>query len=789
MPIRDYNFVTGAETGTLPTAGTPSASTDLTTKDYVDTAVAGLTTLADGKIYVGNASNVATEVTPSGDVTMSNAGVMAIASDVIVNADVKTDAAIARTKLASGTASHVLINDGSGVMSSEAALAIARGGTNNGSLAVTAGGTLYTDGTKIVNVGAGSSGQILRSNGSSAPSWAAAPSGGINYISANSDAESDASSWTTYDDGAATPVDLTGGSFGGSFARTTTTPLRGTGSLLYTPGTAGEGVAFTITPDLADYGNVLEFGFDYDFVSATGATGDYTVWVYDVANSVLIQPAGYQVPGATTGIYGKFKCTFQVPINATTLRIGIHQAASTSAAIEFDNVYCGPQVKSYGPAVTDWVAWTPTFSAGFGTVTSVSFWHRRIGDSVEIRGSGVTGTTAASAATITLPSGLTIDSNKIAVGSSIVGSSSTAVTATANYFNGALVFIASGATNTLSFSNVSDGAPKNLTAINGSSLWGNSTAFSITAKVPITGWSSGQLLSSDADTRVVAAVGDVSGTHTSTGNYQTVPTVSVVNDTHSAMGTAGTYTVPVPGYYQVNAVVNFAANATGVRGLNVSQTGSTTRTLQGGYTQGDGSAGTAATFAGIFYCSAGDVLTLKGYQNSGGNLAYTGSQYSFWSVSKLSGPSQIAASETVAARYSTNAGATMTNAAWTLVDFEDKSNDSHNAVTTGGSWKFTAPNSGRYRVSAQAWIASGGGWASTEEAAIEIRKNTTRIAYNSNFAHATTTSYFPIAVTDTIQMVAGDYIDCRVWNGSGGNLNLHTDGNNNFIAIERVGNY
>ena len=47
----------------------------------------------------------------------------------IVDADISATAAIARTKLASGTADHVLINDGSGVMSSEALLSNTRGGT------------------------------------------------------------------------------------------------------------------------------------------------------------------------------------------------------------------------------------------------------------------------------------------------------------------------------------------------------------------------------------------------------------------------------------------------------------------------------------------------------------------------------------------------------------------------------------------------------------------------------------------------------------------------------------
>ena len=60
---------------------------------------------------------------------------------------------------------------------------IAAGGTNNGSLAVTAGGVLYTDGSKVVNVGAGTSGQALLSQGASAPAWGTlSASGALNNI-------------------------------------------------------------------------------------------------------------------------------------------------------------------------------------------------------------------------------------------------------------------------------------------------------------------------------------------------------------------------------------------------------------------------------------------------------------------------------------------------------------------------------------------------------------------------------------------------------------------------------
>ena len=50
-------------------------------------------------------------------------------------------------------------------------LPIANGGTNNSSLAVTAGGIAYTDGSKLVNSGAGTADQYLISNASSAPTW------------------------------------------------------------------------------------------------------------------------------------------------------------------------------------------------------------------------------------------------------------------------------------------------------------------------------------------------------------------------------------------------------------------------------------------------------------------------------------------------------------------------------------------------------------------------------------------------------------------------------------------
>ncbi len=90
----------------------------------------------------------------------------------IVNADVSASAAIARSKLADGTADHVLINSGAGVMTSEAQLAISRGGTGQATAAaaLTALSPLTTKGdilgysTLNARVAVGADGTVLTAN-------------------------------------------------------------------------------------------------------------------------------------------------------------------------------------------------------------------------------------------------------------------------------------------------------------------------------------------------------------------------------------------------------------------------------------------------------------------------------------------------------------------------------------------------------------------------------------------------------------------------------------------------
>lgn len=118
------------EWGTLTVANITDLTATSTELNYVDGVTSNVqtqlnaklgTSLTSAYIYVGNGSNVATGVAVTGDVTISNAGVTAIAGGVIVNADINASAAIAQSKMAALTASRAMVTDASGFATVSAA--------------------------------------------------------------------------------------------------------------------------------------------------------------------------------------------------------------------------------------------------------------------------------------------------------------------------------------------------------------------------------------------------------------------------------------------------------------------------------------------------------------------------------------------------------------------------------------------------------------------------------------------------------------------------------------------
>jgi len=119
LPATTGTVVTTGDTGTV--TSTMIADGTIVNADINASAAiefSKLEALTDGNILIGNASNVATSVATSGDVTLSNAGVFGIATGAIVNADVNAAAAIDFSKLAALTAGNILVGNASNVATS-----------------------------------------------------------------------------------------------------------------------------------------------------------------------------------------------------------------------------------------------------------------------------------------------------------------------------------------------------------------------------------------------------------------------------------------------------------------------------------------------------------------------------------------------------------------------------------------------------------------------------------------------------------------------------------------------
>lgn len=87
------------------------------------TGITAPSSLANGAIWIGNASNSPVANTITGDISISNTGVASITPLIIENGDVSATAAISVSKLAATTASRALVSDSSGFMTASSATA------------------------------------------------------------------------------------------------------------------------------------------------------------------------------------------------------------------------------------------------------------------------------------------------------------------------------------------------------------------------------------------------------------------------------------------------------------------------------------------------------------------------------------------------------------------------------------------------------------------------------------------------------------------------------------------
>lgn len=619
-----------------------------------------------------------------------------------------------------------------------------------------------------------------------------------NYIAQNNG--DIATGYTVYKDAAQViPEDGTGGSPSITFGTSFVSPLRGSASFLLTKGVGnkqGEGASYDFTIDAADKGRVLAITFDYN-VTDNYVDNDVRAYIYDVTNSRLIEPAPSYIKKAGSSIISQTQpLEFQTSIDSTSYRLIFHIAGTTSPAWELrlDNIKVAPNKNGSGVFISDFQSYTPTFSASFGTTTLNYANWRRVGDHIEIEGSFVTGTVTTGTATVSLPTG-------------IVGATRSATIwrgdwrqagASADDFTSGTFQVTSGATS-LNFADdfsvaASSGSPSS--AANANIIFRSASTVSFNISLNVVGWSSNMALSSNADTRVVGFSIARSAAATSLFTSGTVIKqtydVAPLIDTHGGWdSTNNRYIARVAGLYRIFGKIAMSASAAAfnprahikVNGSDVTQDVSpkSGTTSQSVYPETDT----------IVSLNAGDYVELFGYQDSGSTLNSNGTATVLanrLTIERLSGPQQIAASETIAARYTTAAGQSIPNATSTIVDFGTKDIDTHGAVTTGASWKFTAQTAGIYQVSAKVELQTGGGWGSTEEVSLAIRKNGTTYTYlGREMQHAAHTTRAGTNGSTIISLNAGDYISIAINQDSGAAVSMEANSFANHVSIIRIG--
>lgn len=620
---------------------------------------------------------------------------------------------------------------------------------------------------------------------------------GINYI-LSSDGGS-TTGWATYADAAAAiPVDGTGGSPNVTFATTTSAPLVGTSSFLFTKDAAnrqGQGVSYAFTIDSGYQAQVLRISFPYsasanylDTISGNLVNSDMQVFVYDVTNSQLIYVTEQNI-GASS--QGQYVGSFQTSSNSTSYRLILHVASTnaTSYTLKLDNVVVGPQTLIKGAVDTFLGQLTTTGSWVTNTTYTFNYWRRGdrlIADGVITLAGAPTSTNL----NINIPSGLSIDSTKtsITTDANYLGSLSINDSGT-TYYPGRVR--GSGTTTNLRLMFInSSSVMDNITQAQPMTFGSGDTIF-VRYEVPILGWSSNLQLSEDTGNKLIAASARLSTTTIANANTPILFTTIDKDETASFTNTTFTeYTVPETGWYDVSysLFANIASGTTSFWGYVLVDNSTGARVLND-FREGDGTTeNISLNNSGPLYLTKGQTLRV-GAQSAGttfslSSLSGSAADANFFKVAKIATPQTLAGSETVAARYVSNSAQAVVSG--NTIVYEDKIYDTHNAYNAStGIW--TCPASGYYNFEnafeTAAFAGSIGNYVTTSLVNI-----TTGEAVYLGLTYVQNTSNIPKTAWGSTTMYCSKSNTVKFsFTENSAATNLTTDILSNFMSITKVG--
>jgi hypothetical protein len=460
--------------------------------------------------------------------------------------------------------------------------------------------------------------------------------------------------------------------------------------------------------------------------------------------------------------------------------------------LKVDNITVSPSNYVYGTPITDWQSYTPTvthYSGGVTNSTTTGRW-RRVGDNIELDLKTLFSNTSAAfnGLLYSLPAGLSVDTTKIN-NLSFYGVGTVADTGTTNFIGGVRYYYSSGDKIEIQYENSgSAGAGDSYSVITNTApfTFNNTDYVQGTIKLPIVGWSSSVQMSDSYDARLISTRIYKNGTQT----YSTLTKLTsfTVDSDKTGMWDASNnrFNIQSPGDYQLFGNLYSTAATTANQQLAYKVNGGTTM-YYGNAPNTSGAVDASMSGSDIIpNLKAGDYVEIYGYADAS-VTAQSGITASRFSLMKIASPQTISASESITCKYTTTAGSSFTDGVAAIVDFGTKEFDSHSAVTTGGSWKFTAPVSGVYTINGH--IGFNIPSSTRYQITALLRKNgteTNRCLISTTQNSANTAMGLPF--TFMLKLNAGDYIDLQAIQDSGASRNLLTNAGLNAINIVRIGN-
>lgn len=141
----------------------------------------------------------------------------------------------------------------------------------------------------------------------------------------------------------------------------------------------------------------------------------------------------------------------------------------------------------------------------------------------------------------------------------------------------------------------------------------------------------------------------------------------------------------------------------------------------------------------------------------------------------------------VAARAATGLGQGIPNATFTIINFDSVAFDTNSAITTGGSWHFTAPSTGYYWVESNLFYDTSSGVSAGTTIIYAVYVNGS--FYSSIFRryYPSSVGTYPLDISGgtLVGLTASDTLDLRLYNDGVSN-SLLADGSYNHISISKV---